>query len=65
MGSSFRVPLLVQNATVKRSTNRTIKAGIEASQRTHFISDALNSPSGVSTSVVEIVYLAEDLVRVV
>ena len=62
-GSSFHVPLLVQNATVKRSTDRTIKVGIKASQRTYFILDALNPPSGVSASVAEVVYLGEDLVR--
>jgi len=58
-------PLSVQNAIVKRLTDCTINVGVAVSQRSYFILDAVNSPSGVSASVAEMVYLAEDLVRTV
>ena len=60
-GELFHVLL----AAVKRSTDRTIKVGVGTSQRTYFILGALNSPEGVSASVAEMVYLAEDLVSTV
>jgi len=59
---SFLSPLLAKNAIVKRLTDRTIKVGVEAFQRSYFILDALNSPS---ESVTEMVHLVEILVRTV
>ena len=56
------LPLLVQNGPVKRLTVRTIKAGIEVSQRSYIILGALNS---ATASVLEVVFLAEDPVRAV
>ena len=56
------LPLLVQNGPVKRLTVRTIKAGIEVSQRSYIILDTLNS---ATASVLEMVCLAEDPVRAV
>ena len=57
------LPLLVQNAIVEHATEYSIiKVGIEASQQSYFISDALNTPSA---SVAETVHLVEDLVRTV
>ena len=57
MGMLFS-PLLVQNPTVKRLTDCTINVGIAVSQRSYFVLDLLNSPSGFSASVAEIIYLA-------
>ena len=53
---------MVQNATAELVTECTIKIVIEASQRSYFILDALNSPSA---SVADTAYLAEALVRTV
>ena len=48
----------VQNAMVKRSTDCTIKVGIQASQILYLILDALNSLSGFSASAAEMDYVA-------
>ena len=57
-------PFSIQiNATVERLTNCIINVGIAVSQRSYLILDALNSPSGIPTRVMEIVYLVDDLVR--
>ena len=63
MGERF-LPFDVQNAIVKRLTDRAIKVGIEASQILYLILDALDSRSGFSASVAEMVYLVTNfLVR--
>ena len=62
MGKLFSL-FLVQNAMVKRLTESTIDVGIAVPQRSYLILDALNSPSGIPTRVMEIVYLVDDLVR--
>ena len=64
MGILFS-PFSVQNAVVKRLTDCTINVGIAISQRSYFILDALNYPSGFSATLAEMAYLAEDLVRTV
>ena len=57
--------LSVKNAIVKCLTDCTINAGVAVSQRSYFILDASNSPSGVSASGAQMVYLMGDLVRIV
>ena len=57
--------LLVQNATVKCLTDCTVNVGTDISQRSYFILDLLDSRSGFSASVAEMIYLAADLVRAV
>ena len=64
MGKLFSL-LLIQNATVKCLTDCTVNVGIDVSQRSYFILDLLDSPSGFSASVAEMVYLAADQVRAV
>ena len=55
------LPLDVQNAIVKRLTDRAINVGIEASQILYLILDALDSRSGFSASVAEMIYLVRNL----
>ena len=56
----------VLDASVKRLTDCTIKAGFQASQRLYLILDTLNSLSGFSASCAEMDYLVVvNLVRTV
>ena len=63
MGNLFS-PLSVKDAIVERLANCTINAGVAVPQRSYFILDASNSPLGFSASVAQMVYLAEDLVKI-